>query len=99
MERDMISIDGIFDPTAASALRLRVAASHDTRPVVVDFSRAREVDNLGIVELAHGLASDGIAVQLRGLSHHHERMLQYLGLDQVIASRGGAAAEPAPEPG
>lgn len=82
-QRDVvaISVEGTFDPMMASALRATLGRSPTPAPVVLDFSRAREVSDLAIAMLVHGLAADRIPVRLRGLSLHHARMLRYLGLD------------------
>jgi anti-anti-sigma regulatory factor len=89
----VIHIEGVFDGVTGLALRTRVAAG-SARPTVLDFSRAREVSDLALVVLARTLAKEGIAARLRGLSHHHERMLRYIGLGLVTAShRASALAE------
>jgi anti-anti-sigma regulatory factor len=74
-----VTIEGTLDLMAASALRARLGSTH--RPVVLDFSRVRDVHDLGLAVLAHGLAKDGIAATYYGLSHHQRRVLQYLGFD------------------
>ena len=74
-----VAVEGTLDPMAASELRSRLAGTD--RRVVFDFGRAREVHDLGLAVLAHGLAADGIPARFRGLSLHQERMLRYLGLD------------------
>ena len=74
-----VVVEGTFDPMGASALRSRLAGN--ARRVVLDFSRALEIHDLGLAVLAHGLAAEGIATRFRGLSPHHERLLRVLGLD------------------
>ncbi len=78
-----VAVEGTLDPMAASAIRARLAGTH--RLVVLDLSRAREVHDLGVAVLAHGLAVLGIPAQFRGLSAHHERLLRHLGLDASVA--------------
>ncbi len=80
-----VAVEGTLDPMAASSLRSRLSGK--ARSVVLDFSRAREVHDLGLAVLAHGLASEGITARFRGLSHHHERLLRYLGLDRAGVRR------------
>ncbi len=89
----VIRVEGMFDPMAASALRARLAQARPQRPIVLDFAHAREVSDLGLAVLAHGLASDGSSVRFRGLSQHHERMLRYLGLDGSLLHRATDDAE------
>jgi len=89
-QSDLITVEGTFDAVAASALHQRIVGSRRLRRVVLDFSRARDVSDLGIAVLAHGLVDDRVAVRLRGLSMHHERMLRYLGLDATLLERSGA---------
>jgi hypothetical protein len=81
----IIHIEGVFDPIAGTALGARLATG-GAQPTVLDFSRARDVSDLALAVLAHGMAKDGIAARFRGLSHHHERMLRYVGLDVLTAS-------------
>ena len=77
----VIPIDGIFDTEAASALRKRLQETPPTEPVMLDFSRARDVYDFALAVIAHALASEGISARYRGLMHHQERMLNYLGFD------------------
>ncbi len=77
----VISIEGVFDTRAASALRNRLLEMTAVEPITLDFSRARDVYDFALAVIAHGLASDGITARYRGLLHHQERMLNYLGYD------------------
>jgi hypothetical protein len=98
----VFSITGIFDPVAARRFGSRLAELPPDASVVLDFSRAREVSDLALGALATALAaSPHPHIALRGLTHHHERMLQYLGIDALVLDRrdrgvrpGVAAAEP-----
>jgi hypothetical protein len=75
------SIAGSFDRTAASRLLEQILALPPDRRVLVDFGRARDVGDLALVELAGALVvEDGPRVILRGLTHHHERLLDYMGM-------------------
>jgi hypothetical protein len=80
----VVHVEGTFDPMAASALHARLRDKGSTGPIVLDFSRAREVYDLALALVVHGLVSDGIRARFRGMSAHHSRMLRYLGLDDVI---------------
>jgi anti-anti-sigma regulatory factor len=75
----VIPIDGVFDTPAASALRKRLAKMTRAGPILLDFSRARDVHDFALAVIAHGLAADGTAARYRGLTHNQERMLHYLG--------------------
>jgi hypothetical protein len=79
MSDQVISIDGVFDTPAAFALRTKIAEMTPADPVMLDFSRARDVYDFALALIAHGLASQGITARYRGLMHHQERMLSYLG--------------------
>ncbi len=81
MVQRVIPIDGVFDTQAASALRKRLMEEPPAEPVMLDFSRARDVYDFALAVIAHGLASEGISARYRGLMHHQERMLNYLGFD------------------
>ena len=76
-----ISIGGVFDTKAAYALRKSLAESSPSEPVLLDFSRARDVYDFALAVLAHGLVSDGITARYCGLMHHQERLLHYLGFE------------------
>ncbi len=81
MSPTVIPIQGVFDaPAATELLRTIRAAGRRPEAVVLDFSRARDVYDFAVAVIAHGLASEGISAQYRGLMRHQERMLQYLGL-------------------
>jgi hypothetical protein len=69
----VIVVEGTFDVAAASALQQLVRGE----PAVIDFSRARDIHDVALAQLATGLA--GAEVTLRGLPVHHERLLRYLG--------------------
>jgi hypothetical protein len=81
MGHAVISIEGVFDAPAASALLKRLTAMTPGEPLVLDFSRARDVYDFAVAVIAHGLASEGISARYRGLMHHQERMLHYLGFE------------------
>ncbi len=90
----VISVEGTLDPMAASLLRSRLTAAHASVPVVLDFGHARDVHDLGMAVLAHGLVSDHLTVRFRGLSLHHERMLRYLGFDVATLEGSSATGDP-----
>jgi hypothetical protein len=77
----VISVEGVFDAPAASLLLKRLTAMTPAEAIVLDFSRARDVYDFAVAVIAHGLASEGISARYRGLMHHQERMLHYLGFE------------------
>jgi STAS domain len=81
MRHQVISIDGIFDAPAASALLKTLRGMSLAETVVLDFSHARDVYDFAVAVIAHGLATEGISARYRGLMHHQERMLHYLGFE------------------
>jgi anti-anti-sigma regulatory factor len=71
-----------FDAMAALQLERRLDDIPRGTRVVVDFSHVRDLGDLGVAVLASGLQGAGRnEVVMRGLCHHQERMLEYLGLD------------------
>jgi hypothetical protein len=74
--RVRIVVEGTFDVAAARALHKLLRGES----AVIDFSRAREIHDLALAQLA--FAVDGAhtaGVTLRGLPVHSERILRYLG--------------------
>ncbi len=78
----VFSIAGPFTPVTALQLRVRLAELPPDACVVLDLSRASEVADMALAVLATAIAAPGHPrVVLRGLTHHQERMLRYLGVD------------------
>ncbi len=95
----LIRLDGTFDAPAAWDVRGRLGAIPTTSNVVVDFSKVREFDDLGVAVMASGLApGQGPHVVVRGLRQHQHRMFRYFGVD-LDAMRGVAAPGSAAELG
>ncbi len=81
----VFSIAGPFDPITASQFRVRLAELPPDACVLLDFSRAWDVADLALAVLAATIAAPRRPqVVLRGLTHHQERMLRYLGLDGAV---------------
>lgn len=77
----VVPIEGVFDPAAAADMTAQCAAT-DCERVVLDFSRAREVSDLGLAIVVAAMRSIARPqVLLRGLRHHQERQLRYLGIE------------------
>lgn len=90
MHDTIVAIGGTFDNKAAFELRKRIADRPDSGPVILDFTRARDVDDFALAVVAHGLVSDGVPVRFRGLMHHQERMLRYLARERRAAEEPSA---------
>ena len=85
----VIRINGPFDAMAALQLERRLDDIPPGTRVVVDFSQVRDLGDLGVAVLASGLQGAGRnEVVMRGLCHHHERMLKYLGIDPLRLGGG-----------
>jgi hypothetical protein len=84
----VIRIDGTFDASAAGRLSawLREVPAHE--PVVVEFGR--DCLDLGLAAVAGDLAVRE-ALVVRGLSHHQQKLLRYLGV-KLDAGGGERAA-------
>ena len=94
----LIRVDGTFDAAAAWDVRGRLGAVPATSHVVIDFSKVREFEDLGVAVLASGLSKvDGPHVAVRGLRQHQHRMFRYFGVDldalQGASKRPAASAE------
>jgi hypothetical protein len=84
----VIWIAGTFDAIAAMRLGATLAELTPEGAAVLDFSRAQEVTDLALGVLATAISeSRHPRLVLRGLTHHHERMLQYLGIDALVLER------------
>jgi hypothetical protein len=88
-----VEIEGTFDPAAASIVCLELTRSRPTKSVVLDFSHARAAHDLGLAMVARALAAEGVPARFRGISHHQERMLQYLGLAAACQQAVGVEPE------
>ncbi len=76
----VIRIDGTFDPQAALRLSGWLGEVPVGAEVTLDFSRARELQDLGLATVAGRLAGQA-PLHVLGLSHHQRRLLRYLGVD------------------
>jgi hypothetical protein len=76
----VVAVDGRFDLPAAWRTCQRIASSRPATRLVVDFSRASSVldDALATFMDRAPRLRDGF--RLRGLSRHHHRILEYLGI-------------------
>ena len=75
-------LEGVF--TGQAALELRRTLEAEQGRVELDFSRVQRFFDFGLAAFATELQAAGgerLAVELRGLSTHHRRLLQYFGLD------------------
>lgn len=76
----VIRIDGTFDPQAALRLSGWLGEVPVGAEVILDFSGARELQDLGLAAVA-GRLSGHAPLHVLGLSHHQRRLLRYLGVD------------------
>jgi anti-anti-sigma regulatory factor len=79
----VIAISGVFDGDAASKLRALFTRHPigDRSGVVVDFTRAREITDVGLAALVDGQRTHEVQLRIRGLSQRHNRMLRFLSPD------------------
>ncbi len=92
----IVSITDAFDPIAACSFRARLSRLPPDARVVLDLSHAWEVADLALAVLADALATPPHPrVLVRGLTQHQERMLRYLGVEDVAA--GEPEGEDPPE--
>lgn len=76
----VIRLDGTFDAGAATRLAgWLVEVPHDDA-LVLDFTRVRTCEDVGLASVASDLIARGRLV-VKGLNRHQERMLRYLGVD------------------
>ncbi len=75
----VIHIDGDFDATAATRLSGWLVEVPQDDPLVIDFTRVRRCEPVGLAAVAGNLAAHD-RLQVRGLTRYHERMLRYLGV-------------------
>jgi anti-anti-sigma regulatory factor len=86
----VIHIDGDFDATAATRLSGWLVEVPDDDPLVIDFTRVRRCEPVGLAAVAGRLAAHE-RLQVRGLTRHDERMLRYLGVPLEDAAQDDAA--------
>ena len=75
------------------ARRYLLRASPGAR-VIIDLTRVRDVESLGLARLAQELARvrGSPNVVLRGMCEHHVRMLRYFGVDAGAFETGRSSA-------
>jgi hypothetical protein len=81
-----IQVEGIFDRNAAARLSRWVSDLPRATPLVIDFSRVDDLQDVGVAAVAEELAGHS-GVALRGLGRHHLRLLRYCGLELPVARR------------
>lgn len=87
----VVRLGGTFDGAAAGRVCTRLRELPAQAEVMLDFSRVREVQDLGLAALAAAIAGRTPPVALRGLGRHHERLLRYFGVDPANAARPSEA--------
>ncbi len=87
----VIRIEGRLDRLAAARIARCLGDLPPAVPLVIDFSQADELPDVGLGAVAKQLAGHaGVAV--RGLGRHHLRLLRYCGL-QLAAEHPDDADE------
>ncbi len=76
----VVRFAGVLDATSARGVK-RFLGSEAPGNVVLDFSRASDIDYYGLSALVGEIAQSGRSVLLRGLHVNHARMLRYFDLD------------------
>ncbi|MGC3999639.1 MAG: STAS domain-containing protein [Anaeromyxobacter sp.] len=86
----VVRIDGTFDAPAAARLSAWLGELPEATPLVIDFTRVRQLLDVGVAVVAPRLVARR-AIQLVGLGRHQERLFRYLGLDTSAEYHGEAA--------
>ena len=89
----VISVTGSFDSLAASRVRERLEELPPVARVLLDFTHAGNVSDLALAAMAAEFSAHPRPALLRGLTHHQERLLQYLRME------GGLLGPAAPDTG
>lgn len=76
----VVRFAGVLDATSAHDVK-RFLGSDAPGKVVLDFSRASDIDYYGLSALVAEMSQSARAVLLRGLHVNHVRMLRYFGLE------------------
>jgi hypothetical protein len=85
--------EGIFDVPAAWRLRESLRMLPQGCQVTIDFSGLRECHDFALAGLLQAVASaQGPRLSVRGLCHHQERLLRYLGVNASPAPATFAAS-------
>lgn len=88
----LLSFEERIEPSDAPALREVLGAASGWR-LVLDFGRLSHIEDYSLAILAPEiLAAEASDVRLRGLGHHHLRLLQYLGLGRSSPGADGPEA-------
>jgi hypothetical protein len=89
-----LSPEGVFD-LAEGGRGLGAARSLAGRRLAVDFHGLREIHDSALAALVSGLGSASREVELRGLTGHQRRMLDYLAARSRQGGPGGSAGDDA----
>lgn len=87
-----IEVGGTFDHNAAARLSRWLGDLPTATPLVIDFSRVDDLQDVGVAAVASQLATHS-GVALRGLGRHHLRLLRYCGLELPAARRDALAGQ------
>ena len=80
--RTVVRLSGVFDHASAFELEERLEREPDGE-LVLDFSSVRELADLGVAALAHGLAAGERRLRLRGLRRRQIEIFRYFGVPLI----------------
>lgn len=89
----VIRLRGTFDGAAANRVAGRMRELPRGADVVLDFSGVRQLHDFGLAAVARAIGERGPALSVRGLTHHHERLLRYFGVELQRIARDGDEVE------
>jgi hypothetical protein len=87
-----IQVGGTFDRNAAARLSRWLCDLPAATPLVIDFSRVNDLQDVGVATVAQQLVGHS-GVALRGLGRHHLRLLRYCGLEVPALRRDPEARD------
>ncbi len=79
--RVVLRVRGSFDAAAAHQLHDALGKAAPDSRVLIDFSQARDSQDLAVAMLAQDLANAPGRASLLGLCQHQRRLLRYFGID------------------
>ena len=81
----MLVVHGSFDRQDTRDLEAAVAVLGPGARVTIDLRDVRSCDDAAVAQLARDLSGgEAASVELLGLSEHHRRLLQYLGIRAAL---------------
>jgi hypothetical protein len=84
----VVAVEGSFDAADADQLGSIASALDAGGSVTLDFHEVRSASDMAIVRLARGILEAPGHVSMVGLSEHHHRLLNYVGLEPAHIKHG-----------